>query len=188
MRASIYLQLGPSMSSHILSHPLTPIPSTLNRSLSLESETVAGADRIVVAASVLAEVGVVRLPPLLGVEGAVGTVGNVVLAQEISIEEGAGVKGTIGARVAAVVRSVGSASRRAKASIVDTGEVLDAHIGVLAGSAEGGVDGTTELNRAVEAGDWVGWVVLGIAVGASNHNVEVSAPLALVLGGLRCDA
>ena len=141
------------ISSHILSYSRSILSRSRNRGLNLETKTVAGADGVVVAASVLAEVGVIRLAPLLGVEGAVSAIGNVVLAKEVGIEERAGVEGTIGARVAAVVGGVGGASTCAFASIVYTGEVLDTHVGVLAGSADGSIDGTTELDGAVKVED-----------------------------------
>ena len=50
--------------------------------------------------------------------------------------------------MAAVVSSVGRAGGGALACIVDTREILDAHVGVLA-IGRGSVDGTTEA-------DWTG--------------------------------
>ena len=98
--------------------PLHPFshPSLLPRIFRIDTilllgEAVAGADRVVVTAAVLAEVGVVWLAPFLGVEGAVGTVRDVVLAQEVSVEEFAGVVATIRARVAAVIGSCGVTGR-----------------------------------------------------------------------------
>lgn len=129
----------------------------------VEGVSVAGADRVVVAASILAVVGAVLLAPGLGVEGAVSAVGDVVDGQEVGIVEVAGVVGAVRARVALVVGGCGRAGCSAFAGVVDTGEVLHANVGVLAGGVERGVDGAAEFGGAVEAGLWVRWVELGVA-------------------------
>ena len=119
--------------------------------LSLDGEAVAGAHRVVVAAPVLAEVGVIRLAPLLSVKRAVSSVSDVVLAQKVGVEEDALVVGAVSAGVAAVVGSVGRAGSGAFAGVVETGEVLDAHVGVLAGSVERSVDCAAKASWAVIA-------------------------------------
>lgn len=150
-------------------------------------EAVAGADGVVVATAILAEVGVVWLAPLLCVEGAIGTIRDVVLAQEVSVEEFARVECTIGARVAAVVASGAGTSRGAEAGIIETREVLDTYVGIHSSGILGSVDGTTELDRPVKAWHGIGWVVLGVAIGACDHDLKVPTPLTLVQGRLRCD-
>lgn len=69
----------------------------------------------------------------------------------------------------------------ALARIVHTGEVL------LADVAVGRVDGTTKLGRASEALLRIRWVVLGVAVGTGNHNMESTSPLSLVDGSFSGD-
>ena len=90
--------------------------------------------------------------------------------------------------MAAIVGSGSRASSGALAGVVDTGEVLDADVGVFAGSVEGSVDCAAKSSWAVVTvtGRW--WVVLGVAVGASDHNVEVVAVLAVIDSGLRGNA
>ena len=73
------------------------------------------------------------MAPFLSVKRAVGAVRDIVFAQKVGIEEDALVVGTVSAGVAAVIGSVGRAGSGALAGIVDTGEVLDAHVGVFAG-------------------------------------------------------
>ena len=146
----------------------------------VQSIAVAGSDGIAVATAVLAVVGVVWLAPLLGVEGAVSTFSDEVLAQEVSVDKFASVVATISAFVAAVVGSGGSTSSYALSSIIGTREELDANVGIHSLGILGSVDGTNELDRSVIAWVGVGWVVLGVAVGACDHNLEVPAILTLV--------
>lgn len=88
----------------------------------------------------------------------------------------------------AVVPRVGLACGGAFSGVVDAGEVLDAYVGVLACGVERGVDGAAECGGAVEAGLGVRRVVLGVAVGAGDDDLEFSAPLAGVDGGFGGDA
>lgn len=152
----------------------------MTRVLGREDVSVGGADGVVVLATVLAVVGAVLLAPWLGVERAVSSIGDVVNGEEVGVEEVASIVCAVRSGVAVVVGGVGSTSGGTLASVVDTREVLDAHVGVLALGIERSVGGTTELSGAVEAGLSIGWVVLGVAVRASNDNLELGAPLALV--------
>ena len=52
-----------------------------------EGVAIALADGVAAAAAVLAIIGVVALAPRLGVEGAVGSLGNTVLREDISVDE-----------------------------------------------------------------------------------------------------
>lgn len=61
-------------------HRKSPPPPSPSKLLQLERETIAGTDGVVVAPPVLAEVLVVWLAPGLGVERAVSSVRDVVLA------------------------------------------------------------------------------------------------------------
>ena len=144
-----------------------------------EGVCVGAADGVVVAASVLAEVGRVSLFPWLGVQTAVGTLGHVVLAQEVNVVKVAGVIGTVGSGMALVVCSVGLAGTRALTSIINTGEVL------LSDVAVGRVDCSAHRGGAGETGLWIRSVVLGVAVRASNHDLELPTPLPFVLRRLR---
>lgn len=88
--------------------------------------------------------------------------------------------------MAAVVRGGGGAGSGALTSIIETREILDAHVGILAGSIERSVDSTAEASWAVVAVTRSWWVVLGVAIGASNDDVKVIAVLPIVdsrLGG-----
>lgn len=158
------------------------------RVLRVEGVSVAGADGVVVLAPVLAVVGAVLLAPRLGVERAVSPIGHVVDGEEVGVVEVACVVAAIRAGVAAVVAGVGSASRSAFAGIIDTREVFHAHVGVFAGSIEGSIDGTAELCGTIKARLRPGWVVLGVAVGAGDDDVELVAVLAFVDGGFWSDA
>lgn len=88
---------------------------------------------------------------MLSIERAVSSVSDVVLAQKVGVEEDALVVGAVSAGVAAVVGSVGRAGSGAFAGVVETGEVLDAHVGVLAGSVERSVDCAAKASWAVIA-------------------------------------
>jgi len=119
--------------------------------LRIEGITIAGANGVVVAATVLSIVGDVLLAPCLGVERAVGSVRNVVDGDEVSVEEVAGIVCAVRARVAVIICGVGLAGSGALAGVVDTREVLHANVGVLAGSVERCVDGTAQTGGSVEA-------------------------------------
>ena len=127
---------------------------------------VAVADGVAVVAAVLAVVGVVWLAPLLGVEGAVGTFRDVVLAQEVNVEVFARDVATIRIRVAAVVASSSVTSNCAFVRIIDTREVADAYVGILSFGILRSVNGTTVPDRSVISWDGIRWVVLGVAIGA----------------------
>ena len=90
--------------------------------------------------------------------------------------------------MAAVVGSVGRAGSSALAGVVETGEILDAHVGVLAGSVQGSVDCAAKASWTVVAIARCWRVVLGVAVGASDHNVEVIAVLAVIDSGFLGDS
>lgn len=148
--------------------------------LGVKGEAIAGADGVVVLAAVLAIIGAVLLVPWLGVERAVGSIRDVVDGQEIGIEEIASIICAIRARVAVVVSGCSCAGSSTLSGIVDAGKILHTDIGVLACSIERSVDGTTELSGSVKAGNGVRGVVLGVAVGASDDDVELITVLALV--------
>ena len=151
MRQARFIRITSKQFDHLQRHQCRYVHIACSI-LSLDSEAVAGADRVVVAASVLAEVGIIRLAPFLSVKRAVGSVGDVVFTQKVGVEEDALVVGAVRAGVAAVIGSVGRAGSGALAGVVETGEVLDAHIGVLAGSVERSVDCATKASWAVVAG------------------------------------
>ena len=161
--------------------PAPPTPSIhchcsdAARVLGGQSESIRAADGVVVATPVLPVVGRVLLLPCLGVQTAVGPLRFVVLAQEVDVVEVAGVIRPVRSGVAPVVRCVGLASSRALTSVIRPGEEL------LPDVAVGCVDGAAERLGAGEAGLRVGRVVLRVAIGTSNHDVEVAAVLALVL-------
>lgn len=130
----------------------------------------------------MAIVGGVFLAPCLGVKAAVCSLRHVVLAQQVDVEELAGVVGAIAPRVSVVVGSRGLASTSALTGVVHTGEVL------LADVVARGIDGSAELGGAAEAGLRIRRVVLGVAVRSSNHNLEILTVLALVHGSFLGDA
>ena len=152
------------------------------RILRVEAEPVRRRNAVVIAAAVLPVVGAVLLVPRLRVQAAISAVGDVVLAEEVRVEEVARVVGAVGARVAVVVRRVGRAGARAQQRVVHALEVLDADVGVFARRGQGRVDGAAELDGAGEAVDGVGRVLLRVAVGAGDDDVELLAVLALVRG------
>lgn len=143
-------------------------------------------DGVVVAAGVLANVGGVAPGPWVGVEGALGALRDVVLADDVGDEHVASHVGAAGTSSGAVVLSGGLADGGALAWVVWAGEGAAADEGVDA-VLERSVDGTWELSWAGEVG--VGWWSgdLVVAVGAGDHDLEVVAPLALVGGGVIAD-
>lgn len=146
----------------------------MTRVLGIQSESIRAADRVVVAAPVLAVVGGILLLPCLGVQTAVGALGFVVLAQEVHVVEVARVVRPVRSGVALVVCCVGLAGTRALPSVIRP------CVELLPDVAVGRVDGAAERVGADEASLEVRWVVLRVAIGTSNHDVEVAAVLALV--------
>ena len=80
----------------------------------------------------MADVVIIWLAPGLAIEGAVGSVRDVVFTQEVGIKEDNFVVGAISTRVSAVIGSSRTSGTSALASIVDTREVLNAKVSVLA--------------------------------------------------------
>lgn len=132
--------------------------------LRVQAKAIRGANAVVVRSAVLSVVGAVLLTPRLRVQGAISAVGDIVFAEEVGVEEVAGVVGAVGAGVAVVVGGVGLAGRGAEEGVVDAFEVFDAHVGVFALGVQGRVDGAAEFGGAIEARDGVGRVQLGITV------------------------
>lgn len=127
------------------------MPNTLDLSSVLDSKgvSVAGGDGVVVAASPLSDVSAVGLVPRLGVQGAVGSLGNIVLAEDVGVEEVAGIVGAVGSGVVVVVLGVGLAGGGALLGVVDTGVVLGSHVRLrgLGGAAEGNGAGEVSVRR-----------------------------------------
>lgn len=134
------------------------------RILRAQAKAIRGANAVVVRTAVLPVVGAVLLTPRLRVQGAIGAVGDVVFAEEVGVEEVAGVVGAVGAGVAVVVGGVGLAGRGAEEGVVDTFEVFDANVGVFALGVQGRVDGAAEFGGAGEARNGVGRVRLGVPI------------------------
>lgn len=126
---------------------------------------VALTDAVVVIPTVLAVIGRIILGPGLGVHGAVCAQRPVVLAQEVDIEEVAGLVGTVRSRVIAVISRGGAAGGGTFAGIVDTGEILDANV---RGWADGSVDGSTKLRRASVAVERTRGLLLCVALDTVN--------------------
>lgn len=142
---------NPPRHFHHLSQVLPRLGLDVAKILGVEGITIARANGVVVAATVLSIVGAILLAPCLGVERAVGSIRDVVDGDEVSVEEVAGIVCAVRARVAVVVSGVGLAGSGALAGVVDTREVLHANVGVLAGGVERGVDGTAQPGGSVEA-------------------------------------
>ena len=86
-----------------------------------------------------------------------------------------------------VVGGIGIAGSGTFTGVVDTGEVLDAHVCILANRVERGIDGTAEFRGSGETGLGIRGIVLGVAVRASDHDLELVTVLAGVDGGLGGD-
>lgn len=151
------------------------------RILRVQCVPVRAADRVVVATAILAIVGRVLFAPCLGVETAVCSLRDVVLAKQVGVEKLASVVSAIAAWMSAVVGGVGLAGTGAQSSIVHAREVLLTNVVARC------IDGATERRRAIEAGLGTRRVVLGVTVGARDHHLEISPVLSLVLGCFRGD-
>ena len=135
-------------------------------------------DGVAVGATGLAVVFAVRRVPGLSVEGAVETLGNTVLGKDVGVEEalqkalvGEQMVESIGTyashelavccRVTRVVGCLGcacsGAGGRSVALALAEGEVLVAHVGVVALGIERRVDGASEPGRTVETCDSWRW-------------------------------
>ena len=144
------------------------------RVLRAQCVPIGGADRVVIAPAILSIIGRILFPPRFGVETAVRPLRHIVLAQQIHVEELARVVGAVTPWVAVVVRRGSSAGAGTQPSIVDAREIL------LADVVSGCVDRAAKFGGAGESGLSVRRVVLGITVTACDHNVEITAPLAII--------
>ena len=165
-------------------HRLAPdilLRNWLGRGLRAEGVSIGARDRVVVRASELAIIRGVLLFPCLGVETAISSLWYIVLAQEIGVKELTCVEATIGPGMTAVVASGRLAGTGAFASVVDTGKELLTN--VIARS----VDSSPQLGWAIKTRLSAGWVVLGVAIGPGDHDLEFTSVLALVLGGFLGD-
>jgi len=118
-------------------------------------------DGVVGGAGVVSGVGGVGRVPRARVEGAVGALRDVVLAEDIDIEEVAWHVGAVGGRVARVVGGLGLARGGTLRGVEGAAVIqLHAQVCVLAGrGVVWGVDGAGEESaRAGEVGqDWWTW-------------------------------
>ena len=84
--------------------------------------------------------------------------------------------------MAVIICGVSCAGSSALASIVNTREIFYPEIGILACSIERSIDGTAELGGTVEARHRIRWVVLGVAIGSGNDDVELVTILTIIDG------
>lgn len=145
-------------------------------------------DGIVVTAAPLAVVGGIAVVPGLGVQGAVLSLGNSILQDEEGVEELASLSGGVCGRMSNVVLGLSGTGSCAELRIEGAiGEDFGTQESVVSSAVEGSVDGVISQ---VDGGAVPGLIIgaLGnVAVGSSNHNLELVAPLAAVVGGVLVD-
>lgn len=150
--------------------------SDVARILSAQGPAVALTDSVAVRTSPLTVVGGETLAPGGGVHAAVGTLRSSVLAQDVGVEEVAGVIGSIAARVLVRVLVGGDTSTGALARVVGTGVVSRSHVTTRS------LNSTCELGRSVERAASRGVGKLVETHGAGDDDLEVVAPLSVVGG------
>ena len=132
-------------------------------------------------------VGRIRSCPYLSIHGAIQSLRNAVLRQDVSIHKGAGLPGAILVGVVLVVislRSAGTGARlHSKTLLLREGEELAAHEGVLAVGVEGSIDRTTVTRRTSKAIDGRRTCVLVVCVGCGDDHFERGTSFAEI-GGL----
>lgn len=129
----------------------------------------------------------IRSCPCLSIHGAIQSLRNAVLRQDVSIHKGACLPGAILVGVVLVVISLSSAGTGArlhsKTLLLREGEELAAHEGVLAVGVERSIDRTTVPRRTGEAIDGRGICVLIVCVGCGDDHFERGTSFAEI-GGL----
>ena len=102
------------------------------------------------------------------------------VVKHIRVEELASLRHATGRWVGKVVHRLRRASGGAETSIKRSGRKdLDSHICVVASAVQGSVDCSIAESYWSGVASWSGDAVVDVAVGASDHNVEVIAPLAV---------
>jgi hypothetical protein len=148
--------------------------SDITRVLGRHGPAVALAYSVAIRASVLTVVGGVGLGPGTGVHGAVGSLRISVLAQDIRVEEVAGIVGSVAARVLVRVLVGGETSTSALVRVVGSSEVSGPHI------TTGRLGSSCEFGRSVKR---IAVGRSGLLVethGASYDDLEAVAPLSVV--------
>jgi hypothetical protein len=118
--------------------------SDVTRVLGRHGPAVALTNSVAIRASVLTVVGGVGFGPGTGVHAAVGSLRISVLAQDIGVEEVAGIVGSIAARVLVRVLVGGETSTSALLRVVGSSEVSGPHV------TTGRLGSSCEFGRSVE--------------------------------------
>lgn len=135
---------------------------------------VALTDSVAVGTSPLTVVGGNTLAPGGGVHAAVSSLGISVLAQDIGVEEVAGVVGSIAAGVLLRVLVGGDTSRGALLRVVGAGVHSGAHV------ATGSLDSARKLSGGVKAVAGGGSGDLVETHGTGDNDLEAVTPLSVV--------
>lgn len=135
---------------------------------------VALTNSVAVGTSPLTVVGRYTLAPGASVHAAVGSLGHAILAQDIGIEEVAGVVGSIAAGVLVRVGVGSDTGRGALLRVVGTRVNSGAHV------ATGSLDSACKFNRGVEAVASGGTGELVEAHGTGDDDLEAVTPLSVV--------
>ena len=185
MQAS--MQVDSSLTRYVQTPTCPPACLSVNQPTHLRNDarilnskciSITRANAIIITTAVLAVIGTITLIPRLGIQGAISTLGDIIFAKNVAIEEIAGV---VFARCGVVVSVVvcggclacGCALRRVVRACV----VFDADV------AAGCIDCSSEFGGAGEVGVAWGRGEFGIAVGSGDDDVELIAVLACVGGG-----
>jgi hypothetical protein len=148
--------------------------SDVPRVLGRHGPAVALTNSVAIRASVLTVVGGVGFGPGTGIHAAVGSLSISVLAQDIGVEEVAGIVGSIAARVLVRVLVGGETSHRALARIVVSRVVSRAHV------TAGSLNSSCKFDGSVERSAVGRRSLLVETHGASYDDLEVVAPLSVI--------
>jgi hypothetical protein len=148
--------------------------SDVTRVLGGHCPAVALTNGVAIIASVLTVVGRVRLGPGTSVHAAVSSLRISVLAQDIGVEEVAGVVGSIAARVLVRVLVGGETSTSALVGVVGSSVPSGAHV------TAGGLSSSCKFDRSVERSAVGRRSLLVVTHGASHDDYEIVARLSAV--------
>jgi hypothetical protein len=148
--------------------------SDLARVLGGQGPAVALTDSVAIRTSVLTVVGGVALGPGASVHAAVGSLRRSVLAQDVRVEEVAGIVGSIAARVLVRVLIGGDTSTSALVRVVGSSVVSGAHVTTWS------LDSSSEFGRCAEVLVRGRRGQLVETHGASYDDLEAVAPLSVV--------
>jgi hypothetical protein len=148
--------------------------SDVTRVLGGHGPAIALTNGVAIIASVLTVVGRVRLGPGTSVHAAVSSLRISVLAQDIGVEEVAGVVGPIAARVLVRVLVGGETSTSALVGVVGSSVPSGAHV------TAGGLSSSCKFDRSVERSAVGRRSLLVVTHGASHDDYEIVARLSAV--------